>query len=465
MSRDCFTDLLVPGAGGFLNSPPWSAVGFSEVTRKQDSTREESELILVTSLSVVHRVAFVCLSAPAPSLSIPILTQLCWRRPVDGAVGIISSCRLCSNAAFSILSESLPIDSCCTFTARGFVCTRLMPSSPPPPVLLLPVAWYLPLITFIGASGCTLATAALSLHFPLPSHRPSLHSNMAPHPTNRFALFAEGNENSPPNISQGFNIARIPFENQVADDTIPWQQVKKRSAVEPQQPLPKIKTLVIRDQNRPVSVRRPPSETKPRASSVTANTPTTATGSDKSYDPHENWCGVCNQKFHTKVALQSHMKQTENHQHYCNLCARVFKDRNGLKNHVDNSLGHDVFCNLCLSAFKDQWGLKNHFENNYHVGHEFACLTCLLGFKSHQDMVKHLQTAKKHIWCETCHRPFRNQDERDAHWKKTAGEGRLLQHFEYISSCLQLIQHTSTAWNPAVALMDPMLLHFGRITS
>jgi hypothetical protein len=326
-------------------------------------------------------------------------------------------------------------------------------------------AWYLPLITFIGASGCTLATAALTLHFLLPSRRTSLHSNMAPHPTNRFALFAEDNENSPPNISQGFNIARIPFENQVADDTIPWKQVKKRSAVEPQQPLPKIKTLVIRDQNRPVSVRRPPSETKLRASSVTATTPTTATGSDKSYDPHENWCGVCNQKFHTKVALQSHMKQTENHQHYCNLCARVFKDRNGLKNHVDNSLGHDVFCNLCLSAFKDQWGLKNHFENNYHVGHEFACLTCLLGFKSHQDMVKHLQTAKKHIWCETCHRPFRNQDERDAHWKKTAGEEKPLQYCAHISPCLQLIQHTSTAWNPAVALMDPMLLHFGRITS
>jgi hypothetical protein len=268
---------------------------------------------------------------------------------------------------------------------------------------------------------------------------------MAPRPTNRFALFAEGDENSTPNTGQGFNIARAPFENQVADDSVPWQQVKKRSDIVSQQPAPKIKTLVIRDHNRPVSVRRLPSEMKPRAASITAAASIMPAVSDKPYDPHENWCGACNQKFHNKAALQSHIKQSENHQYYCNLCARVFKDRNGLKNHVDNSLGHGVFCNLCLSAFKDQWGLKNHFENNYHVGHEFACMTCLLGFKSHQEMNKHLQTAKKHIWCETCHRPFRNQDERDAHWKKTMGKWKRYPSLHILSRANEISNYAYTS--------------------
>jgi hypothetical protein len=249
---------------------------------------------------------------------------------------------------------------------------------------------------------------------------------MAPNATNRFALLTEGDENSPPIVSQGLNIARDAFLNQVADDTVPWQQVKNRGPLTAQPPPPpKVKTLVIRDQNRSLPVRISPTEMRSCAVSntiVATGTIGTNTGNDKCYDPHENWCGACNQKFSNKAALQSHIKQSTNHQYYCNLCVRVFKDRNGLKNHVDNSLGHEVFCNLCLSAFKDQWGLKNHFENNYHVGHEFACLTCLLGFRSNTDLVKHLQTAQKHTWCVTCHRPFRTQDERDAHWKKTMGE-------------------------------------------
>ena len=198
--------------------------------------------------------------------------------------------------------------------------------------------------------------------------------------------------------------------NQVADDSIPWEKVKRRSA--------------------PVtaSVSRPLTVTKHRTKAASIqqllnngqnSTAPTCTTEEKPHDPHENWCGVCSLKLPNKTALQNHIKQSPNHQNYCNLCKRVFKDRNGLKNHVDNSLGHETYCNLCLSAFKDQWGLKNHFENNYSVGHEFVCLTCLTGFKTSAELDRHLQTAEKHTWCQTCQRRFRNQDERDEHWVKT----------------------------------------------
>lgn len=224
---------------------------------------------------------------------------------------------------------------------------------------------------------------------------------------NRFALFAEDDESLSPSPEAPNKFS--PFANQVAEDNAnSWHEVKRGA----QRTKSKAKTLIIRDENKVPSAHHGPKQTRTFSGS-------TQTSTDKPEDPHENWCGVCHIKFPCKNALLTHIKQVPKHENYCNLCKRVFKDRNGLKNHVDYSLGHDIFCNLCLSAFKDSWGLKNHFENNYHVGHEFVCLTCLLGFRSKIELDKHLQTGEKHVWCHTCHRKFRNQDERDAHWINT----------------------------------------------
>jgi hypothetical protein len=233
------------------------------------------------------------------------------------------------------------------------------------------------------------------------------------HSSNRFALFVDHDENAPPTTSPTVDTSRNPFLNQTADDSIPWQEVKKRGAMAGPPTRPGGKTLVIKD---PKASLHHALIVQNRQRAVSAATSAT---NEKPIEPRENWCGVCNQKFGSKSSLLAHNKQTPDHQHYCNLCKRVFKDRNGLKNHVDNSFGHETFCNLCLSAFKDEWGLKNHFENNYHVGHEFVCLTCLLGFRSRVELERHLQTAEKHTWCESCHRRFRSQDERDEHWHKT----------------------------------------------
>lgn len=228
-------------------------------------------------------------------------------------------------------------------------------------------------------------------------------------------MFVEKDENSAPTTQTPVDLSRNPFLNQIGDDSIPWEEVKKRGVThERRAPYVGAKTLVLRDQSRTVLNHAMLTHTRDRTISMS-----TADGSDKTFDPFENWCGVCSQKFASKSSLLSHIKQSPEHQNYCNLCKRVFKDRNGLKNHVDNSWGHETFCNLCLSAFKDSWGLKNHFENNYQVGHEFACLACLLGFRSRNELDRHLQTAEKHTWCESCHRRFRTQDERDEHWQKT----------------------------------------------
>ncbi|XPS77071.1 hypothetical protein M3J09_009107 [Ascochyta lentis] len=243
---------------------------------------------------------------------------------------------------------------------------------------------------------------------------------MAPQDANRYSLFREGDEVASAPLPV-LDASKNPFLNQVADDPLPWQDVKKRGAPSVQALAPNPRTLVIRDVRKALSRSSTDNSTRIRAASNATS------ASDKSYDPHENWCGACNIKFPNKAALQNHTKQSPDHKYYCNLCVRVFKDRNGLKNHVDNTRGHDIFCNLCLSAFKDEWALKNHFENNFHVGHPFVCLTCLLGFQSQVELDKHLSTAKKHTWCMTCHRPFRSQDERDKHWRKTTAHKHCLQ--------------------------------------
>jgi hypothetical protein len=240
---------------------------------------------------------------------------------------------------------------------------------------------------------------------------------MAAPGNNRYALFASSNENTHPAPTPALDPRANPFLNQVADDSIPWQEVKKKGAPAPQPTpttLPGRATLVIRDRNKAALQRPDANQQRHRAISGS-----TVESTEKPYDPHENWCGVCSQKFSNKASLLNHIKQSLYHEHYCNLCKRVFKDRNGLKNHVDNAWDHEVYCNLCLSAFKDEWGLKNHFENNYSVGHEFVCLTCLLGFNTRVELECHLQTAMKHTYCAICARRFHNQDERDEHWRTT----------------------------------------------
>ncbi|KAH9882199.1 hypothetical protein J1614_001371 [Plenodomus biglobosus] len=240
---------------------------------------------------------------------------------------------------------------------------------------------------------------------------------------NRYALFREDDDKKPA-IRSPIDVSGNPFLNQVADDDTPWEEVKKRGAPREDRSVQRgAKTLNIKDQNKAILNRALLPNSRDRAISLS-----TADSSDKFYDPHANWCGICSQKFPGKSALLSHIKQSPRHENYCNLCKRVFKDRNGLKNHVDNSWGHDIFCNLCLSAFKDTWGLKNHLENNYNVGHEFVCPTCLLGFQSHVELGEHLQTAEKHTWCKTCSRRFHTQDERDQHWRKTHSECRNYLH-------------------------------------
>jgi hypothetical protein len=70
-------------------------------------------------------------------------------------------------------------------------------------------------------------------------------TNMAAKGTNRYALFGDGKVSpmSSPTTITGSN----PFANQVADDSSPWQEVKKRGAM---QLVAHGKSLGMRDQTR-----------------------------------------------------------------------------------------------------------------------------------------------------------------------------------------------------------------------
>jgi hypothetical protein len=252
---------------------------------------------------------------------------------------------------------------------------------------------------------------------------------------NRFALFRDEDVNSSePNQSPQYDNT---FANQAAenDTDTPWQEIKRGGTVQKAS-----KKFVPFNENLkpPQPIRYRQKQTRDISGSTASNVyeKPYEKPSDKPYDYHENYCGACNLNFGSKSSILAHIKQNPQvHENFCNLCKRVFKDRNGLQNHVDNSFGHEIFCNLCLSAFKDSWGLQNHFENNYSVGHQFICLTCLLGFKSKTELERHLHTGELHVWCNTCDRKFRNQDERDNHWLHTASKSRTIQCLIFSSFC------------------------------
>ncbi|ORY09582.1 hypothetical protein BCR34DRAFT_625650 [Clohesyomyces aquaticus] len=215
---------------------------------------------------------------------------------------------------------------------------------------------------------------------------------MAVKQPNRFALLAE--TNSPPQDDGWQEVQRRPNARR---DTVLQERAAHKDNFPPLNPTGGLKTRV-----------------QPEHSHQRSGAP-------------EHWCGVCKSAFPSKTTLISHAKHTPYHENYCNLCTRVFKDRNGLKNHVENTVGHEVFCNVCLSAFKDLNGLRNHYENKYMTGHKFVCLVCLMAFQNRQQLNLHLQNGEKHVWCKTCHRKFRNQEERDEHWLKTVKHKHCLQ--------------------------------------
>ncbi|PVH95693.1 hypothetical protein DM02DRAFT_659914 [Periconia macrospinosa] len=243
---------------------------------------------------------------------------------------------------------------------------------------------------------------------------------MPPKITNRFALFSV-DENEEPKPVKKPPEKDNPFVNQVADKDTPWQEVRRNGSSIPKP----LKTLTIRDTNR-----KPPLPVNNTLATQTRQVSATSQSSpehDRPVTSRENWCGICSRYFSSKSQIQAHVKSMPGHERYCNLCRRVFVDRNGLQNHIDNAAGHSIFCNLCLSAFLNEFGLRNHFENNNAVGHRYACLICLLGFKTKAELEHHLLTGQKHVWCTTCHRRFRNQEDRDAHWAITNKHKHCLQ--------------------------------------
>ncbi|CAI6332589.1 unnamed protein product [Periconia digitata] len=244
---------------------------------------------------------------------------------------------------------------------------------------------------------------------------------MLPKAKNRFALFTDPHDDEPAPVQQPPEKDN-PFVNQVADENVPWKEVGRGGTTKLPVKTP-VKTITIRNTDRKI-----PAISASTQSRKSSGAPSPGSEAPRKPVGRENWCGVCSQFFGSKSSLQSHIKSlAATHGNYCNLCRRVFVDRNGLRNHVDNSAGHDVYCNLCLSAFQNRWGLQNHFENNYAVGHQFACLACLMGFTTNKALEHHLLTGEKHVWCTTCHRRFRNQDERDAHWTVTTKHKHCLQ--------------------------------------
>jgi hypothetical protein len=100
---------------------------------------------------------------------------------------------------------------------------------------------------------------------------------------NRYALFVEEDENASPMSSPTVDVSRNPFLNQIADDSVPWQQVKKRGAPTAQPPpASKGPVLAIRDQHKAAITQY---GTTSRARATSGSIAETA---EKIYDPHEN---------------------------------------------------------------------------------------------------------------------------------------------------------------------------------
>lgn len=101
---------------------------------------------------------------------------------------------------------------------------------------------------------------------------------------NRYAMFASTDGSATQVPSAAADPAQNPFLNQVADDSIPWQEVKKRdpSAMQPAPPVRPPR--VVKDRTK--AILNHPLTHRERDRAISGSTDNDC---EKAYDPHENW--------------------------------------------------------------------------------------------------------------------------------------------------------------------------------
>uniref|UniRef100_A0A8C6T5A4 C2H2-type domain-containing protein n=1 Tax=Neogobius melanostomus TaxID=47308 RepID=A0A8C6T5A4_9GOBI len=113
-------------------------------------------------------------------------------------------------------------------------------------------------------------------------------------------------------------------------------------------------------------------------------------------------CNVCNKRFHTKYALQIHIRvHTKEKPYSCSICYKSFSTSSSLVRHKRTHTGEKPYhCTVCMKSFSDKSSLEVHRKR--HTGERpFSCPMCEKQFilKSNLEEHKRRHTGDKPFSC------------------------------------------------------------------
>ena len=138
-------------------------------------------------------------------------------------------------------------------------------------------------------------------------------------------------------------------------------------------------------------------------------------------------CTICEKRFNSRTALNSHAKVHETAMTYtCEYCGKAFKRLGGMKNHMAIHLNEKRFkCIVCGKGHNTSSGLSMHMKMHLTVKN-YACEICGNTYKRQHSMKNHMATHLDERWfqCAVCGKGFNTCSMLCSHRKHCTSSGQ-----------------------------------------
>ncbi|EMD33850.1 hypothetical protein CERSUDRAFT_55850, partial [Gelatoporia subvermispora B] len=115
--------------------------------------------------------------------------------------------------------------------------------------------------------------------------------------------------------------------------------------------------------------------------------------------PYHDYCERCDEHFDSPDDLQDHFEEEHT---YCDHSERVFDSDQGLHDHRRQS-HPDIYCVSCRRMFRNENNLDHHLRSTYHRGRDYDCpgSRCNRAFVSRAAMIQHWETGSMSFRCHS----------------------------------------------------------------
>ncbi|XP_071441857.1 zinc finger protein 585A-like [Hetaerina americana] len=127
-------------------------------------------------------------------------------------------------------------------------------------------------------------------------------------------------------------------------------------------------------------------------------------------------CPICQIKFVSVTALETHRRIKHDERMPCRFCSRLCRSEAALKKHESHYHAQEFKCEICSEEFKSRILLRKH-ELKHYGDRPFQCDTCGKSYTSRGSLQIHVTTHsnEKPYLCDKCGKGFKHVSNLNAH--------------------------------------------------